>query len=96
VAHSRLITKGNWEGEGMKTLKQGNIVYELKGGFGSWAVSREHGIKIGTVRLIGDLLMSAWQVRDRMFSKPEVLWTPVDKEICHDAGKLREWSGRVS
>lgn len=71
------------------TIENGR--YEVGGGLGSWAESSERGVPVGTVRLIGGVLMSAWIVRgDKWFEAPAVLWTPVDS-TRNNPEELRRW-----
>jgi len=68
--------------------------YELGAGIGSWAMSREYGIKKGDVRFIGGVLMYAYSIYRRGVFKPlEVNWTPVDDKYNTNEN-LREWLRR--
>lgn len=61
------------------TLKLDGVEYELSTYCGAWAKSRER-VPVGTVRVIGGMLMYAWTRHDRgLFRSPEVLWSPVDR-----------------
>jgi hypothetical protein len=71
------------------SLKQGDIIYHLGGGMGSWACSREGRIPTGTVRVIGGVLMAAFSVYPCGFSN-EVNWIPVDEKF-NTPENLRSW-----
>lgn len=58
-----------------------NNKYELGCGLGSWAKSFENDVKSGDVRFIGGVLMYAYTVYPRKWSKNEVNWTPVDDSL---------------
>lgn len=64
--------------------------YELINGLGAWAVSRERGVKIGTVRMIGKVLMYAWMIHKSFLGKPKVCWVPTD-DVYNIAENLRNW-----
>lgn len=74
--------------------------YELGGGLGSWAKSREAAtINIGDVRVIGGILMYAYIIKEASpfnfkEGRDEVCWTPVDNKLGFD--DLREWVKNVS
>lgn len=79
-----------------------NDKYELGGGMGSWAKSRETvTVNEGDVRLIGGVLMSAYRVTRSPWWKllgdcrDEVWWTPVD-EAFNSFDNLRNWINRVT
>lgn len=72
-----------------------NEMYEIGGGIGAWAISQERGIKLGDCRVIGEILMHASTIYKRGFFKTEIWWTPVDRALCHDYDKLREWRCRT-
>lgn len=72
--------------------------YQLGGGFGSWALSFERGIRRGDVRMIDGVLMYAYTVyREGWFGVRRVNWCPVDRKLCHDSAGLRSFTngGRV-
>lgn len=72
-------------------LNQGDISYELGGGLGSWAKSKERKVlDIGDTRVIGGILMSVYMA-DYGFLINKYDWTPVDKELCYDFKRLTEW-----
>ncbi len=86
----------------MKTIiyKQGNIEYVLGGGLGSWAKSKETvTVNVGDTRVIDGILMyayivhvpSIWNFKD---GRDEVHWTPVDRDLCHDWEKMKNWSNK--
>ncbi len=72
--------------------------YELGGGLGSWAKSRESvTINKGDVRVIGGILMYAYSIyRTNSFSiiGDEVNWCPVDTKLGFD--DLRDWVKNVT
>ncbi len=77
----------------MKKITIENGRYEVGLGMGNWAESMEKSqVPLGTVRLIGGFLMSAYRCsRDGLFfGKWETWWTPTDeKENSSEA--LRAW-----
>jgi hypothetical protein len=74
--------------------------YELGGGAGSWAKSREtKTVTQGDTRVIGGILMYAYSIYPApwySFKKTKVNWTPVDPDIAHDFQKLQKWMANVS
>lgn len=56
--------------------------YQWSGGFGAVLTSQERGIKPGDVRMIGDVVFSAYQVSRSGWLR-EVSWKP-QESITHD------------
>jgi hypothetical protein len=71
-----------------------NQTYILGGGMGSWAKSRERGVKRGDARVIGGILMFAYSIYPKLFSPDEVNWTPVE-ESKNTPQMLREWMNKL-
>lgn len=64
------------------TLDLNGTIYELGGGLGAWAKSRENGVKRGTVRMIGGVLLYAWAIHQRgWFGPHEVYWAPAERDF---------------
>lgn len=55
-------------------------LYTWDGGFGSWFISRERGVKRGTVRRIRDRLFYAYRVDSGFLCKPVVHWASVQQD----------------
>jgi hypothetical protein len=54
----------------------GGVEYEWGGGFGAIIKSRERGVKVGDMRMIGGVPFYAYMLhREWQWSKPEVWWS---------------------
>lgn len=60
------------------TIEDGR--YEMGGGYGCWALSRDKNVARGDVRVIAGVLMKVYTIRKRRFTAPYVRWIPVDEE----------------
>lgn len=67
---------------------------------GAWAVSQEpYGFEKGTVRVIGGVLMSAWNIYpggwSRFFNRPvRACWAPVD-DARNSRQAMAEWRAKL-
>lgn len=74
-------------------LKQGEIVYTLGGGLGSWAKSQERNIITGTVRCIGGKLMEAWLIDvPFLWGKDTIHWSPIEDNTPE---AMRKWMNNL-
>ena len=67
--------------------------YKWFGGFGAVLISKERGVKQGTVRVIGGVYFYAYRVFRRWGFNPEVCWTIPCK--CITAEWIREFRHRI-